>query len=77
MAPDVIPNRKFPDIHIHIFLLLKGGHCTLQKGGSDDNDSILVAAKKVADSLRAKKAFTNTATFDLRCEVRSLLNCKG
>ncbi|KAJ2913220.1 hypothetical protein MD484_g7195, partial [Candolleomyces efflorescens] len=38
------------------------------KDGSDDNDSILVAAKKLVDNLRAKKAFTNTATFDLRCE---------
>ncbi|RXW22319.1 hypothetical protein EST38_g3511 [Candolleomyces aberdarensis] len=38
------------------------------KDGSDESDSILVAAKKLADSLRAKKAFTNTATFDLRCE---------
>ncbi|PPQ64685.1 hypothetical protein CVT26_002775 [Gymnopilus dilepis] len=36
---------------------------------SDDNsDPILVAAKKLADILRSKKAFTNTATFDLRCE---------
>jgi hypothetical protein len=30
---------------------------------------VLVAAKKLADILRSKKAFTNTATFDLKCEV--------
>ncbi|KAJ3818338.1 hypothetical protein EV361DRAFT_808640 [Lentinula raphanica] len=35
----------------------------------DTSDGVLVAAKKLADALRAKKAFTNTATFDLKCEV--------
>lgn len=35
---------------------------------SDDSDPILVAAKKLADILREKKAFTNTSTFDLKCE---------
>ncbi|PBK78278.1 OTU-domain-containing protein [Armillaria solidipes] len=35
---------------------------------ADDSDSILVAAKKLTDSLRSKKAFTNTSTFDLKCE---------
>jgi len=29
-----------------------------------------VAAKKLAGLLRAKKAYTNTSTFDLKCEVR-------
>ncbi|PPQ89147.1 hypothetical protein CVT25_006519 [Psilocybe cyanescens] len=33
-----------------------------------NSDPILVAAKKLADILRSKKAFTNTATFDLKCE---------
>ncbi|KAF8163457.1 hypothetical protein B0H34DRAFT_765022 [Crassisporium funariophilum] len=33
-----------------------------------DSDPILVAAKKLADILRGKKAFTNTSTFDLKCE---------
>lgn len=41
----------------------------LPKESSGDDDAVLVAAKKLADKLRAKKAFTNTATFDLRCEV--------
>ncbi|KAJ3732299.1 hypothetical protein DFJ43DRAFT_1074709 [Lentinula guzmanii] len=36
---------------------------------SDTSDGILVAAKKLADTLRSKKAYTNTATFDLKCEV--------
>ncbi|TFK30086.1 OTU-domain-containing protein [Coprinopsis marcescibilis] len=31
-------------------------------------DPIIQAAKKLADILRSKKAFTNTATFDLKCE---------
>ena len=34
-----------------------------------DRDPVLVAAKKLADILRAKKAYTNTATFDLKCQV--------
>ncbi|KAF8798157.1 OTU-domain-containing protein [Phlegmacium glaucopus] len=35
---------------------------------SDDSDPILVATKKLATILRGKKAFTNTSTFDLKCE---------
>lgn len=35
---------------------------------NDDSDPIVVAAKKLAGILRSKKAFTNTATFDLKCE---------
>ncbi|EEB88910.1 hypothetical protein MPER_13060 [Moniliophthora perniciosa FA553] len=38
------------------------------KSLSDNSDGILVAGKKLADQLRAKKAYTNTATFDLKCE---------
>jgi len=33
-----------------------------------DNDPILSSAKKLTNILRDKKAFTNTATFDLKCE---------
>ncbi|KAJ6597085.1 hypothetical protein DFH09DRAFT_111441 [Mycena vulgaris] len=32
------------------------------------SEDVLVAAKRLADLLRAKRAFTNTATFDLKCE---------
>jgi len=32
------------------------------------DDAVLVAAKKLADILRGKKAYTNTSTFDLKCE---------
>ena len=39
-----------------------------------DEDAVLVAAKKLADKLRAKRAYTNTATFDLRCQVSLKLN---
>jgi ubiquitin thioesterase OTU1 len=35
---------------------------------SDDSDPMLIAGKKLVDILRSKKAFTNTATFDLKCE---------
>lgn len=37
----------------------------------DNSDAILVAGTKLANILRQKKAFTNTATFDLKCEVRA------
>ncbi|KAG5635866.1 hypothetical protein H0H81_009849 [Sphagnurus paluster] len=36
---------------------------------SDEQDPVMLAAKKLADVLRAKRAYTNTATFDLKCEV--------
>jgi hypothetical protein len=35
-------------------------------------DFILNAAKKLADKLRQKRAYTNTATFTLKCEVSFL-----
>ncbi|KAG9226157.1 hypothetical protein CCMSSC00406_0005068 [Pleurotus cornucopiae] len=34
----------------------------------DASDPITVAAKKLAGILRARRQYTNTATFDLRCE---------
>lgn len=37
-------------------------------GGGDDG-GVLKAAGDLATKLRAKKKFTNTATFDLKCEV--------
>ncbi|KAF4614470.1 hypothetical protein D9613_002684 [Agrocybe pediades] len=33
-----------------------------------ETDHVLRAAKKLADILRSKKAYTNTSTFDLKCE---------
>lgn len=38
-------------------------------GEDAQSDSVLRAAGELADKLRAKRAYTNTATFDLRCEV--------
>lgn len=35
---------------------------------SSGDDPVLVAAKKLADILRGKKAYTNTSIFDLKCE---------
>lgn len=40
------------------------------QGEDENSDPLLKAAKQLADKLRAKRAYTNTATFDLRCEVR-------
>ncbi|TDL21569.1 hypothetical protein BD410DRAFT_771503 [Rickenella mellea] len=53
------------DFHQTVFPVASGG------GGreNEDADSMLVAAKKLAGKLRAKRAYTNTATFDLKCEV--------
>lgn len=39
------------------------------QGSTPESDPILKAAKALADKLRAKKAFTNTSTFTLKCEV--------
>jgi ubiquitin thioesterase OTU1 len=38
---------------------------------------MLLAAKKLADILRGKKAYTNTTTFDLKCEVRTIVALPG
>ncbi|KAF9647570.1 OTU-domain-containing protein [Thelephora ganbajun] len=38
------------------------------RGSTPETDPILKAAKDLADKLRAKKAFTNTSTFTLKCE---------
>lgn len=40
---------------------------------ADKSDPMLVAGQRLADILRKKKAFTNTATFDLKCEVRAIV----
>ncbi|SRR6266550_885538 len=44
------------------------------ESAESDKDANLIAAKKLADTLRAKKAYTNTATFDLKCEVSKILH---
>ncbi|KAH8116809.1 OTU-domain-containing protein, partial [Phellopilus nigrolimitatus] len=49
-----------PDFHQTVFSITSE---------DDTTDPILLAAKQLADKLRAKRAFTNTATFDLRCEI--------
>jgi len=62
MAPDIIFNcKKTPRIyHIHVYLIIQG---------IGENDLIIPALRRLADILRSKKAYTNTATFDLKCEV--------
>src|SRR5712671_1771449 len=44
-----------------------------------EGERVLEALGKLATKLRAKRAFTNTATFDLKCEVRaaSFYSCLG
>ncbi|KAG6878919.1 hypothetical protein C0992_006611 [Termitomyces sp. T32_za158] len=45
-------------------------HQTLFPASALDNqDPVMIAAGKLADILRAKKAYTNTSTFDLKCET--------
>jgi len=46
-----------PDFHQTLFPIVS----------ADKSDPVLVAAQKLADILRQKKAFTNTSTFDLKC----------
>lgn len=61
-ATSVAPMLEAPDdFHQTIMRRSEGG---------DETDEMLQAAKKLADTLRAKRAYTNTATFDLRCQVR-------
>jgi ubiquitin thioesterase OTU1 len=57
--PIVSSVRRSPIQYVLMHIKLSG----------DNTDPILVAATKLADILRQKKAFTNTATFDLKCEV--------
>lgn len=41
---------------------------------TDDSDPHLEAAQRLATVLRERRAFTNTTTFDLRCEVSRTVN---
>ncbi|KAH9952048.1 OTU-domain-containing protein [Amylocystis lapponica] len=38
-------------------------------GAGGERDPVLGAARRLADVLRARRAYTNTATFDLKCEI--------
>ena len=49
-----------PDFHQTVFPI---------EGNDARTDTILSAASLLVDKLRAKHAYTNTTTFDLRCEV--------
>ncbi|KAI0636990.1 OTU-domain-containing protein [Trametes polyzona] len=44
-------------------------HQTIMTRSGEEEDEVLQAAKKLADALRAKRAYTNTATFDLKCQI--------
>ncbi|TFK83502.1 OTU-domain-containing protein [Polyporus arcularius HHB13444] len=57
-ATSVAPMLDAPD-EFHQTILTKG----------KEDDEMLQAAKKLADALRAKRAYTNTATFELKCEI--------
>ena len=47
---------------------------------TNEGERVLEALQALATKLRAKRAYTNTATFDLKCEVRvfarSFLACR-
>ncbi|KAI0374873.1 OTU-domain-containing protein [Pilatotrama ljubarskyi] len=47
----------------------KGKAAEAQEGDGENDDEMLQAARKLADALRAKRAYTNTATFDLKCQI--------
>jgi len=46
--------------HIHVYLIAQG---------LGEDDPIITALRRLADILRSKKAYTNTTTFKLKCEV--------
>jgi len=58
LAPIGVPDAP-EDFHTTVFPIL----------GDKNTDPILQGLGKLAAKLRAKKAFTNTATFDLKCEI--------
>ncbi|CDO68300.1 hypothetical protein BN946_scf184799.g27 [Trametes cinnabarina] len=62
-ATSVSPMIDAPD-EFHQTIWSKGG-----KGDEGEEDEMLKAAKKLADALRAKRAYTNPATFDLKCQI--------
>ncbi|KAF5358363.1 hypothetical protein D9756_001427 [Leucocoprinus leucothites] len=65
-----------PEWHQTLFLIVGvrsfvyGDHCTneVPQGSEAHADPTILALKKLAGILRAKKAYTNTNTFDLKCE---------
>lgn len=65
MASDCLSDRE--RISIVYAILGVDYHC--YQISADEDDPILSAAKELATILRAKKAYTNTATFDIKCEV--------
>ncbi|KAH9946127.1 OTU-domain-containing protein [Epithele typhae] len=62
-ATSIAPMLDAPE-DFHQTIMSRG----TKPGGADEDDEMLQAGKKLADALRAKKAFTNTATFDLKCQ---------
>ncbi len=68
-ATSIAPMLDAPD-DFHQTIMNGGGGGG--KDGEDDDDEMLMAARKLADTLRGKRAYTNTATFDLKCQVRNV-----
>lgn len=66
-ATSAAPMLDAPD-EFHQTIMSRGG-AGAGGGEGEEEDEMLAAAKKLADALRAKRAYTNTATFDLRCQV--------
>ncbi|KAI1795894.1 OTU-domain-containing protein [Ganoderma leucocontextum] len=63
-ATSIAPTLDAPD-DFHQTIVSGGG------GGKEEEekDEMLMAARKLADALRAKRAYTNTATFELKCQI--------
>ena len=68
-APPDFHQTVFPIVSLYRHRMPINADLCLPKMSGDKSDPILLAATKLADILRQKRAFTNTATFDLKCEV--------
>lgn len=66
-ATSVAPMLDAPDDFHQTIMSGAGG------GVKEGENEMLTAARKLADALRAKRAYTNTATFELKCQVRATL----
>ena len=77
-APSEWHQTLFPVVCPPYFLVCRFSYLFFDNQNSaNDSDPILLAAKELATILRGKKAFTNTSTFDLKCEVsRPFLYCR-
>ncbi|KAL1947878.1 hypothetical protein VTO73DRAFT_13602 [Trametes versicolor] len=67
-AVTAAPMLDAPD-EFHQTIMSRGGGAGGGAVEDGDDDEMLQAAKKLAGALRAKRAYTNTATFELKCQI--------